>query len=500
MPNRKSTRFVAASAVVLWGMASTLLDNHSRIWSQSVASPTHPPPGIAPQADVRDTVLALRGVTVIDVTDGRLLPEQVVVIVGRTIQTVGSAASVAIPNGARVVAAEGKYLIPGLWDMHLHPMGFTDVFYPLLIANGVTGIRDAGTSVPLDTLLQWRREVVAGRRVGPRHLAAGPSLNDFVRDSADSALVRRGGISMYAHQVPVSTPADARRVVDSLKRAGADFIKSYGYRDSRAVYLALAAEARRVGIPFGGHAPYGVTALEASDSGASVFDHGADIPECLGEATSVERCVPTAERLKRNGTWLELEALPLSGGPLVRRTRAPERFWPYRECIDLIRQQLRDKPQPEDRDTTRAERESWVRFYRIADESDLPIVMGTDGGVFPMLTPGFALHDGLARSVTYLERSPLKVLQAVTLNPAKLLHATDSLGTIAAGKLADLVLLDANPLANIHHTTTIRAVVANGRYFDRAALDDLLMEAERAAAAWGTYRGKHNLRACSDTT
>ena len=117
-------------------------------------------------------------------------------------------ASVHVPKGAQVIAAQGKYMIPGLWDMHIHPKEYVDVFYPLLISTGVTGLRDAGTPVPLDTVRKWRREITAGMRVGPRQFVAGRYIDE-----------REDGFSFKA-----TTPEEARNAVKTLKEAGADFI------------------------------------------------------------------------------------------------------------------------------------------------------------------------------------------------------------------------------------------------------------------------------------
>jgi hypothetical protein len=120
------------------------------------------------------------------------------------------------------VDARGKYLIPGLWDLHVHPRTFAHLFYPLFIANGVTGIRDAWSEIPLDTLVRWRREILASTRVGPPvQLLSGEALSEEDRDAA-------------------------QRKVDSLKTAGANIIKTYPFS------FALAAAARRAGLPFGG--------------------------------------------------------------------------------------------------------------------------------------------------------------------------------------------------------------------------------------------------------
>lgn len=288
---------------------------------------------------------------------------------------------------------------------------------------------------------------------------------------------------------------------------------------SREFYFVLAAEARRLGIPFGGHAE-GETALEASDSGASILDHldtAGDLDaRCLwtappaglefahsaaqawGHATlsrtyqaSVEACQLVATRFQRNGTWwvpsLVLGErglmLGLCSGPIATRLadRAAEE-WTYRgnwlgeaaavgTCED-----------------------STEGILRIAQRVELPILAGTDvvGNLTKTRTldmttmlpgpPGFALHAELAMYVAE-GLTPAAALRTATLNPAMFLHATDSLGTVAPGKLADLVLLDADPLADITNTTTIRAVVANGRYFDRAALDRLVEDVKARASA-----------------
>ena len=248
------------------------------------------------QQPASTTPLVFDGVIVIDVRHGLRLPAQRVVIVGNRIRAVGSVGTVRMPAGARVVDARGKYLIPGLWDMHTHSRRYTNIFYPLFIANGITGIRDGWSEVPLDTLVHWRREILAGAREGPpRQLLAGPAL-----DEATPCTRGDGG-----GHVCVADTADARHVVDSLKAAGADYIKTYAL--GRKMYFVVAAEARRIGIPFGGHNT-ATTALEASDSGASLLDHirtagGVDTLCLGGPPASVERCRPVAERFRRLGTW-----------------------------------------------------------------------------------------------------------------------------------------------------------------------------------------------------
>jgi len=438
--------------------------------------------------------LVFDGVTVVDVEHGRLIQGQRVVIVGNRIRTVGSVRTVRMPARARVVDARGKYLIPGLWDMHTHSMRQTNLFYPLFIANGVTGIRDAGSSVPLDTLILWRREILAGTRVGPpRQILSGQSIAGPIPGCQRSRLKE-------SSQNCIADSADARHYVDSLKAAGADMIKPRHV--GKAMYFVIAAEARRLGIPFGGHAER-VTAIEASDSGASIVDHMAAVissgqlglpcyvgekgveltgiedlehpgefasnSAIVGTKVSGEPCRLMEERFRHNGTWFMQNYSPSDRKAYARLPELTSAFW----AGSLIHGNwLHDSASSGTPDT----------LHRNRQHIGLPILAGTDvgtGGIAEEL-PGFSLHWELANYVA-VWMTPLEALQSATLNPAKLLHATDSLGTVTPGKLADIVLLDANPLEDITNTTTIRAVVANGRYFDRAALDQLLVEVRTEA-------------------
>ena len=436
------------------------------------------------QAQHSSPPLVLDHVTVIDVQHGQRIPAQRVVIIGNRIKTMGSSNTTPVPQGAKIVDASGMYLIPGLWDMHTHSRRYTDFFYPLYIANGVTGIRDAWSEVPLDTTQLWRREILAGTRIGPpRQLLPGPALDE-------QHPCNRAG--QQGH-ICVGDSADARHVVDSLKAAGADFIKTYGLTEP--MYFVVAAEARRVGIHFGGHLNAG-SALMASDSGVSFIDHIESAlglnPLCLEATATVAQCQPAADRMRRNGTWLVPTSVrsshdgvqphmgDASEALLARLTVFAHDFWAGTTIHEAW---LRDTTSADFQ--IRAHRGTATDtngLFRIARQVKLPILAGTDVGA-PVMTdwpPGFALHAELAIYVTE-GLTPLQALQAATLNPAIYLHGTDSLGTVAPGKLADLVLLAGDPLQDITNIAAIRAVVANGRYFDRAALDSLLADVQTRA-------------------
>jgi hypothetical protein len=440
--------------------------------------------------------LVFDGVTVIDVQQGRRLPAQRVVIVGNRISAMGDGSTVRVPAGAQVVDARGKYLIPGLWDLHTHGNDeppLVEAIYQLDVANGVTGIRDAGWEVPLDTQRQWRREILAGTRVGPpRQILSGLMLEGPIPDCASQRAQEGENLKC------VIDSADARHVVDSRKAAGADMIKLRTV--DRAIYFAAAAEARRLGIPFGGHAEQ-VTVIEASDSGASIVDHlnwiGSDDrwnrnEACFGTRATVAQCQPVAEHFRRNGTWLV---------PTLLHGYSDTRIAPIRaRCSAHFRAFMTDSLVQGNwlRDSTRtgpsgaAQSDSLGAMF-LLQRLGVPLLAGTDEEL-----SAFALHGELA---TYVAEglTPLEALQTATLNPAKLLHATDSLGMVAPGKLADLVLLDADPLTDITNTTTIRAVVTNGRYFDRGALDQLVASARALSYQYGVSPSSDDPRTLAST-
>lgn len=445
-------------------------------------------PVVSPAAPPRP--LVFDGVTVIDVVRGQRLPDERVVIVGNRIQRLGRISTVAIPAGAQVIDSRDKYLIPGLWDMHTHSNNAVDTRYPLFLANGITGIRDAWSYVPLDTLTLWRREILAGTRVGPpRQFFVGAALDARVRCD------ERGKGHLC---VTSGDAADVRKVVDSLKAAGADLLKMYNL--DRETYFLVAAEARRIGIPFGGHLT-AATAAQASDSGASILDHvnsSGDLDEaCLPAASGVNTateadCRALAERFRHNHTWWcptllaeewakglvftpSAQAILAQLAAISRAATGETHTMPRRTWLTGVGR-ASDATLPRAAVDASSGSTSSTGLLQMVHEVGLPIVAGTDGAPDDALVPGFKLHAELA---TYVAEglTPLEALQTATLNPAMVLRVTDSLGTVAAGKLADLVLLDADPLTDIRNTTTIRAVVANGRYIDRVTLDQFITQA-----------------------
>ncbi|MFN2317445.1 MAG: amidohydrolase family protein [Gemmatimonadales bacterium] len=462
--------------------------------------------------------LALTHVNVVDVESGRVLPDQTVLIAGNRIQAVGPSSKVGVPAGARVVDATGKHLIPGLWDMHVHL--FNQIsrrppnpwYFPLFVANGVTGVREMWVKEPDVPMLQdWREQIAAGTLLGPRIAAAG-------------ALVDGGG-SIWPTTDQVTTPEEARQFVRESHRLGLDFIKTY-YNVSPEAYQAIAEEARSLGIPVAGHIPMLVRAADAGAAGHRSNEHLTQVREACStqeQQILLERqrldsgphTVAQADSLWSRHEWLRTQTYDPGTCKAVARQLAAAPMWQVPTLLNE-RGYFVGPPDSAEHDPRLAyipgeERRVWseglrqfgaehaakaqgaaeartaqwratLALVRTLAREGVPFLAGTDlGGGY--IFPGSGLHDELALMVE-AGLSPFEALRAATLEPARYLGATDSLGTIALGKLADLVLLSANPLEDIRNTQQIEAVVLNGRYLDRRALDGLLTEAEGAANRW----------------
>lgn len=443
--------------------------------------------------------IAITHVSVIDVAAGATRADNTVLVTGNRISYACPAASAKIPSGATLIDGRGKFLIPGLWDMHVHDFvyAFSDFAGPLMIANGVTGARDMGWYV--DTTLRWRSDIAAGREIGPR-LVVGARVDGPVNKA-----------KFVAHVV---TEEDGVRAVDTLSRRKdgsrrADFIKTYSWIP-RAAYFGIAREAKKLGVVFAGHVPYSVTVVEASDAGQRSIEHEDDLmractsDDSLSRARFADTASATAAQLKviraqariiratydpvhckaviatlaRNNTWVTPTLVVYQPYAHAFDSASTHPEW-AKYVPGLVQGGWLNKARaltPADSEVVR----SYFSFDRTRDlkNAGVKLLAGTDMPQ-PFVYPGFSLHEELELLVRS-GLTPLEALRTATYNPAEFLGALDSLGTVTQGKVADLVLLDADPLADIRNTRRISAVIANGRLFDRAGRAQLLKHVETA--------------------
>ena len=461
-------------------LVSTALGVITVSCARSTGSPIAPP------------AIAFTDVTVVDVISGSTIPNQTVVVRGNRIADITPALRGTIPPGAKVVDGSGKYMIPGLWDMHVH--AFTspestmtigaravDVYFPQFLTWGVTGIRDMGGWI--DTVFAIRRRVRSHEIQGPRIVSAG-------------ALI--GGRNPWAPPSPhawiVTNPDSVAPVVDSLRRAGADFIKVHDFL-SRDVYFAVARAARKAKLPLVGHMRPSVTLAEAIDGGQVGIEHMPIelIVACAGGGSAEANafydqwgkggwaafvngtvdlwgrrdravCADAFARMKKSAVRLTptmvlrmqdsalVTDLPLSQLTPNARTICAQAVKDWGSVPDTVRRRYYS---------------TVAAVVRAIHDAGVPVLAGTDGPG-ACLSAGWALHKEM-ESLVNAGFTPLDALRAATIEPARFLGFSDSLGTIRTGMVADLVLLDANPLQDIRNTRRIAAVVADGRLYRKTA-------------------------------
>jgi imidazolonepropionase-like amidohydrolase len=419
--------------------------------------------------------IAVANVTLIDGAEAR--PRVVTVIVeGERITAIARNGPTRIPTGATIVDGRGKYLIPGLWDMHVHIGGYDEgtKVLPRLVAYGITGVRDMAS--PVDDILRLRRESADGTLLGPQIFAAGPILQRPL-PFRTPPLVR------------TVTDADAKQVVNDLQAKGVDFIK-VGDTLTRDAYFGIASEAKRLGLPFVGHLPASVTALEATQAGQRSIEHfgSAGFRNVLIGCSSAE-----AELISEVRDAL---ASALAGGPspddklyrsefLTRLVETYDRrkaaalfsafkangtwqvptFGALRSVWDARRAQLK----PDDAAATDSAATKTVEMFADMRKAGVRVLAGSD---LPISTGVPPLHDELVALVR-AGMTPLEALQASTRNAAEFSGRLADEGTVEVGKKARLVLLEADPLVDIANTRRVAAVVLGGRLISGAELQRL---------------------------
>ena len=452
-----------------------------------------------------DGPLVIAGVSVVDVRAGTVVPERTVVVERGRIRHVGASRGVAVPAGARIIDGRGRYLMPALWDMHTHVFAVSPLLdLPLYIAYGVTNVRDMqGCAQPNDPFVacpedkrRWSAEALAGKRVGPRIVASTSWMAD------GPGMVRRlGDVPPYfdtrdAHQ--------ARQFVRHF--AGkVEAIKVYN-RIPREAYFALADEARRTKMDLVGHRPYAISAIEAAAHQKSIEHARFILQESFPGSAALRRpdfresdrdrqrmldehdprmAEAIFAAMREHGTWYVPTHLTrwsdaYADHAAVRHDPLLRYLHPLmkRQWVEDLDELLAEDPSP-------AARETYRRYYRkslaltgAAHRAGVRILAGTD-----YVVAGADLHRELEQFVA-AGLTPADALRTATLSPAHYFALDGQFGTVERGKIADLVLLRANPLADIRNTQQIEAVIFNGALYDRRALDRIERHVEGQARSW----------------
>lgn len=439
---------------------------------------------------MRAQTLAIQHVSVIDATGKPAQPDMTVVVERNRIAAVTQSKKAKIPKKTQIIDGYGKFLIPGLWDMHAHGAE-TPWTYGLYLANGVVGVRDMWGPEDANA---WREKHATDEKPAPNIYFASPIID--------------GPRPLFPSMISVGTEAQGREVVDRYKDHGADFIKVYDNLP-RGVYFAIADEAHKRGIPFAGHVPYSVTAAEASDAGQKSMEHlmGVELA-CSNEERALMaeirgyldlirkagralksyddvKAQPLFARFVKNGTWqcptltvLRVDAF-FNDSQFTNDDRLKYIPKSSRSRWDPNTNSNYKNATPEDWAAFRAKFREDLKLVGRMHRAGVGIIAGSDD-MNPYSFPGFSLQDELALLVE-AGLSPMEAIQASTKEAARFMGQLDRRGTIEPGKIADLVLLDHDPLADIHNSRSIRAVVLGGKLIPRVALDSMLTDAEAAA-------------------
>ena len=425
--------------------------------------------------------LAIVGVTVVDVEAGALRPGRTVVVRGETIAEIGAMGEVAVPAAAERIDGGGLFLIPGLIDSHVHSIA-SEVEGRLQLAHGITLVRDMGGNTL--GMVQLRDARAKGEKLGPEMIVTGAIVD--------------GSPPTWPFSEVCTSPEDGQAAVRKLAAAGVDQIKLYS-RLQPEVFRAAAAEAKEQGLLPVGHVPRRVSIEDAAAAGQRTLEHLNGFDALIGRLTDEgfeqsasghfrywasfaqldrELLRPTFEALRASGTTICPTLVVMQGMARAGEDSAAEDprmkyvpsflvgFWSGGRYADYGRQVQGYLP-------------GMTAMVEELHRAGVTLIAGTDQAN-PFVFAGSSLHDEL-QNLADIGMSPAEALRSTTLTPARVFGLDDRIGSVAAGKAANLVLLRANPLEDIGHAREIEAVLLRGRLFDRAALDALLVEAGRAA-------------------
>jgi imidazolonepropionase-like amidohydrolase len=460
----------------------------------------------APAAARQQADLVIRHATVVDVEKARLVPGQAIATLGNHIVAVGDDADIARKwQAAETVDAGNRYLIPGLWDMHVHFGGGealiaeNQALLPLYVANGITTVRDASGDMPYE-VLRWRKEIADGSLFGPTLLSSGPKIE--------------GVKPVWKGTLEAGSEADVDAAVGKLKSLGVDFVKITDSTLKPELFLYAIKQARAAGFRVSGHIPMALTVGQAVDAGISSIEH---LDYAYNPGVKDEAAIATdfaAGRIDRATANARLDAgfdpetAMAAYRDLARRsvsvtpTLNGSRILAYLDRDDhsgdaylaYVGPRLRETYQWRVDRAARAtpaqiaqrhkEYEHVTAIIPMLQEAGVTLMAGTDAGFLNSFNyPGFGLHDEMSLFVR-LGLTPAQALASATRAGPAWFGTLDRNGAIAVGQAADMVLLERNPLVDIGATRAINTVVLRGKPYDRAALDKMLRQTREKVAGW----------------
>jgi imidazolonepropionase-like amidohydrolase len=445
----------------------------------------------------KETVdILISDVSVINVTDGKVIPNQYVAIKGNSILDVGDASLLEIFQSNSEVDGKGKFLIPGLWDNHVHFGGAeyideNEQLLPLYLAFGVTTVRDAAGDISLE-VLKWRDEINSGKRLGPKILTSGPKLE--------------GIESIWPGDLEIGTEEELELALDSLEKLKVDFIKITDNTLKPELFLEAVKRAHDRGWSVSGHIPAALTIDQVSVAGQKTVEHLSYLMRMTtpmeeeisagrgnGTMTAAEASQLQAETRDDSLTLVKFKKLAAQGTGVVPTLLISSNIAYLEEdnfkedtILNYLGPKLKESYQwriqrmandtPEDKENRKKSFEATANLIPLVKESGMKIYAGTDAGYLNTYDfPGLAIHLELQKLVKY-GLTPREALKASVINGPEYFGLEKEYGSVDKGKRANLVLLNENPLDHIEATLNIQDVIIDGQLLDRQKLNQMLAD------------------------
>ncbi len=448
-----------------------------------------------PTSDALEYDFSIKGASIIDVETGEIKPNQTILV--------NADGRILIPSkempwtSRQKIEGKGKFIIPALWDMHVHFRGGEELIgenkalLSQYIAYGVTTVRDAGGDLT-SSIRQWEKEIESGNLVGPKIFTSGPKID--------------GPEARWAGSLEVSNEAEIDQALDSLESLKVDYIKLYDSKLSGEMYLTILEKAEKRGLKVSGHMPFTVMLQDAIDRKVTSIEH---LYYVLKGCSSKEKEITEKIRKGELGFWASMAQLIESfdeevakerftsmaqNGVFVVPTLHIGNVLSYLDQVDhsndpnlsLIGQGIQETYQGRIKSAMGASKEAIENRHNLhqkfrtlipkLQKAGVKLLAGSDGGAYnSYVYPGYSLHQELAIMVES-GLTPLEALQTATLNGTEFFDLSADLIKVKNGSTTDLLILTGNPLENIKNTQAIDGLILNGKYLSKGDLQKLLVK------------------------
>lgn len=428
--------------------------------------------------------------TVLDVESGEEIPGQMIAISGDTIQAVLDMESSDRFSASKTIDVENQYVMPGLWDMHVHFRGGDSLvaenrnLLPLFLAHGVTTVRDSGGDISI-SVIDWRQKIEAGELEGPSIFTSGPKLD--------------GPNPAWPGSIEVAGVEDIPAALDSLEQLEVDYVKMYDGSLSKEVFYGIIAEAEERGYKTTGHMPMSANILEGVDLGLDGSEHLYYVMKaCSPKADSLTRVNPgygmmndiiatydpelaeeVFQKLKENRVYITPTLhIGKTLSEILDVDHSRDSLLPY--IGSGIQETYRGRIEGAKRaraagSTMRSNmEEKSLEMIKPMYDNGVPLLAGSDCGPFnSYVYPGGSLHNELERLVA-AGLTPLEAIKTSVINGPAFFDLQESYGSIQSGKMADIIILAKNPFNNIENLISVSSVLSKGKIYEQEKLQQMM--------------------------